>query len=104
MGTDNRRVKHDQLQVRILQFLENALPDAFLRPAAKATEDRIPLAKACGQVAPRRAGAVDPQHGVDKEAIVPGGYASVGGFSWEQMGDLSKLLVGDFMSSHNTKG
>jgi hypothetical protein len=58
-------------EVRVFdQRGENTLPNALLGPPPKALEYTVPVAEFGWQVAPWRAGASQPKHGVDEQAIV----------------------------------
>src|SRR4051812_2860743 len=48
----------------------SAFTDVGLHPIAKAREDAVPVPERTRQIAPRAAGAHNPQHGFDKQAVV----------------------------------
>ena len=52
------------------QRLEYRIPHPELAPAGEAHEGRIPLAISFGQVAPRSAGAQNPENTVDRSPLV----------------------------------
>jgi len=64
-----------------LQGLERAFPDAFFGQAAEAAGHGVRLAEAFGQVSPRAAGAHYPHDGVEKQAVIFGSHAAIGGFA-----------------------
>ena len=75
---DVRRVDEDIFEIGIIrQGLENALPDAFLRPTPKAGVDGEPFAEFLRQITPGCAGPRNPQDRFDKQAIVTRGGAGV---------------------------
>jgi hypothetical protein len=49
---------------------EKPLPDALFCPLPETSEHVVPAAERFGQVAPRHAGASQPQHGINKQTIV----------------------------------
>jgi hypothetical protein len=60
-----------RFEVRIVgQRGEEALPDTTFAPPIEAHENAVPLAKNLRQIAPRRAGAGDPQHRLDEHPVV----------------------------------
>ena len=50
---------------------EEALPDTTFSPPVEADEDAVPLAENFQQIAPRRAGAGDPQHRRHEHPVLP---------------------------------
>src|SRR3546814_18883629 len=64
---------YDQVfEVRIIrQRLEDAPPDPLGAPSAEAPKDAVPLAERLRQIAPRRAGAHNPQHALNEHPVVP---------------------------------
>ncbi len=75
------RIEHDPGQVGGLDGGKQALPHAFLGQSAEAFADRIRLAKALRQVGPGAAGARNPNHGVEKQAVIFRCYPAVGNFT-----------------------
>ena len=59
------------------EMLENPFPDAGLGPTGKPRVNLDRIAKPLRQVAPGRARLGDPQHGIDKQAIILGGDTGV---------------------------
>ena len=49
---------------------EDGLEDAFQRPSSEAAEHRVPVSELRVEIAPWRAGAGDPQHGLDEQPVV----------------------------------
>jgi hypothetical protein len=71
MRPPDGRVDDQVFEVRIIgQGLEKTLPNPGPRPAPEAPVDTVPRAEVSGQIAPRRAGARDPQDGIDKQPRV----------------------------------
>jgi hypothetical protein len=56
---------------------KRALPDSAFAPPVEAHENAVPLAKKARQIAPRRAGAGDPQHRLDEHPVVGAGPAGL---------------------------
>ena len=68
---DECAVDEDIFEIGIVaESLENALPNALLRPAPEARIYREPLAERLRQIAPRRARASNPKNGFDKEPVI----------------------------------
>ena len=101
MGAHGRRIDHHPLQIRLLQRIKDAFLNAVLGPSVVALEDRVPVAKALGQVAPGGTSARNPEHGVDKEAIVGGGATGIGRLAWKERRDVLPLVVTNGIASHN---
>lgn len=71
MDLDDRGVDHGVFHVRIVRDgVEQPHPDIGLHPVAKAREHAVPMAEGGRQIAPRAAGASDPQHRFDEQAVV----------------------------------
>ena len=58
----------------------------------------IELVEAFGQVRSRIIGAHYPDHGVEKQVVVLGRHAAIGGFTGQKRGDGGPLFVGSFMT------
>ena len=97
---DHGAVEEEPLQVGVLQGQEHPRPDALLGPAIEPLPDGVPLAEACGEVAPRGAGLGDPEHGVHEEAVIFGRYAGIAGLSGQEIPDPLPVLILDLMASH----
>src|SRR3954469_14659382 len=68
---DDGGVDQDVFQVGLVRDgVEQPLPDLRLHPVAKAGEDAVPVPEQGRQITPRTAGALNPQHRLDKQAIV----------------------------------
>jgi hypothetical protein len=93
VGADDGGVEDQPLQVVVLEVPEELLPAALARPAAEALPDGVVLAEALRQVAPRRAGLGDPEHGVDEQAVVLRGRAGVALLARQQVLDALPVLV-----------
>ena len=52
------------------QRFERCIPHAELTPAGEANKDRVPIAVSLGHVAPRRAGAQNPENTIDRSPLV----------------------------------
>ena len=77
---DDSAVDHRELHVGIVgDRLEQALEDVELHPVSEPLEHRVPVAEPLGQIAPRRAGARDPQHRLDKPAGIAARSARIAG-------------------------
>ena len=73
MGAHDRRVDHlhgGRRTVRLGQGFEHQLEQAALRPAAELPVDRVPLAEMPVQIAPRHAGARDPEDAVENPPVI----------------------------------
>ena len=104
MGAHDTRVEHDPFEVRLLKSLENGLPVAFFGPSGEAFVDGVVLAEAFGQVLPGCAGAGNPEHGIDEEAIILGIAAWFAGLSRQQGLDAFEVFVGDGVAVHGFGG
>ena len=73
MGTDHGAVDHLQLvwrNPRVVQRVEDILPQSGQGPAAELAVDRRPLAELFGQVAPRRTGSCDPEYTIQNKTMI----------------------------------
>ena len=68
----------------------NRLPDAAFAPAREAFVDGIGLAKALREILPGCAGSGDPEHGVNKKAVIGCVSARFAGLSRQQGAMRSK--------------
>lgn len=100
VGPDGGGIQHEPIQVRFLQGLKDLLPHALAGPAAEALVDGVPGAEALGKVPPGGAAAGNPEHGVDKLAVVSGCAPHIAGLAWEQRGKALPIIVTDFVASH----
>lgn len=67
------RINHQPLEVRLNnQTLEQLLPYATVTPTAKPAMGVLPIPEAFRQIAPRRTGAQNPKHRIEKPAVVLG--------------------------------
>src|SRR3712207_6735117 len=88
-GVDDR-----VLEIRVVgEVLEDLFKDAFQGPSAEALEDRVPVAEPVVEVAPARARAGDPQHGLEKEPVIVSRAARVAHFTGQQGRDALPLLI-----------
>jgi hypothetical protein len=68
---DDGGIDHNALEIWIVpQSLENPLPNALARPPIEPLEHTVPKPEFRRQIAPRRARAQYPKHGIDKQSIV----------------------------------
>jgi hypothetical protein len=65
-------------------MLEDGFKHTFQRPAAKAAKDRVPLPELLIEIAPRRAGADDSQHGLDEQPVVCPAATRIARLAWKQ--------------------
>src|SRR5262245_42562419 len=94
MGAYDGGVDDQVLKVRIVrQRRENPMPHTFAAPAAKASEDAIPLAERRRQIAPRRAGAHDPKHTFHEHPVVAASGAALVRASDDQTRDPLPLPI-----------
>ncbi len=93
----------DQIfKVRIFtQVLEKALPNALARPPPEAGVNCIPGAKFWWQIAPRRACARNPEHGVNEQSGIRASAAPVAGLAWHYVLDAFPLLVREHASNQD---
>ena len=85
----------------LLEGVQDALPAPLGAPAIEAAGDRGPGAVALGDIAPGRAGAVEPQQPVDHAAVVHEGLAALAPLRrplwWEQRRQPRPLPIGEVM-------
>ncbi|WHZ28845.1 MAG: hypothetical protein OJF51_003643 [Nitrospira sp.] len=78
-------VDHQPFVIRLVdQTLKKFLPDARIAPSDKATMRIAPSAISRRQVAPGRTGPQNPEHRIDKQAVILG-HAAPGAFAPRQM-------------------
>ena len=73
MRTDDGRIDHLQRGVRhsaSREPFQDHVPDATVGPPPKLPKDRVPVAEALRQVAPRCAGSHQPKHRVEHAAMI----------------------------------
>jgi hypothetical protein len=81
------------------QRIENTLTNALLGPSAETLEHAVPVTELFRQIAPWRAGASDPQHRIDEQAIilaVPSFVSIVSIFTRNKLLDAPPLRVRKF--------
>ena len=103
MGANDRCIEHDPFEIGILEHLEDGLPSAFLGPSLEAFVDGVVFAEALGQVFPGRAGAGNPEHGIDEEAVISGISAWFAGLSRQKGLDAFEVFVGDSVAVHGRR-
>ena len=65
------RIDHKPFVIRVVyQRFENLLPYAFIPPSAKPLMNGAPFSVVWRQITPWRSGAKNPEHSVDKSAVV----------------------------------
>lgn len=75
---DDTAVDHGVFEVGIFgQHPEHTIKCVGLHPSAKPFEDRVPLPEILGQIAPRAAGARDPENGIEKKARIRPGATGI---------------------------
>ena len=52
------------------QQLENALENSAFRPPAEALVDDLPIAETLGKIAPRNAGSISVENGLDEQSVI----------------------------------
>src|SRR5438128_453235 len=75
----------------LLQDLQHASPATLFAPALIATGHRLPGPEACGQLAPRRPRAHDPQDALHDQTMLDGGTPS-GCLWWQEWPQLFPVL------------
>jgi hypothetical protein len=81
----NGGIDDQVFKIRIFaQLGEKPLPDALLCPSPETSEHAVPVAKLFRQVAPRRAGADQPQHGINEQPIVRAVPTLVAFLAWNK--------------------
>ncbi len=73
MRTDDGRIDHLQRGVRhsaSREPFQDHVPDATVGPPPKLPKDRVPVAEALRQVAPRCAGSHQPKHRIEHAAMI----------------------------------
>lgn len=108
-GPDARRINHPRRAVDQSAFVrfdlqpaEDAVEQAALLLAAKARVDRLPLAVALGQIAPRRPRTKDPQDSVKHLAITEARPAC--GLLGKEVLNQLPLRVGQFVAADRCEG
>ena len=75
-------------------------PYALVSPPVIAYIDAVPVAEVFWQIAPRCAGTVNPEHGFEKEPIIPGGNPAICGLAREKVFDPGPLFVVEHHAFH----
>jgi hypothetical protein len=78
------------------QRIENTLPNAILGPPAETLEHAVPVAELFRQITPWCAGASDPEHRIDEQAIILAVPSSISVFTWNKLLDAPPLRVRKF--------
>ena len=104
VGPVGRGIEHDPVEVSLLKGLEDCLPTTLLRPTVEALIHCVGLTEALREVFPGSPGAGNPEHRVQKPAVVIGVAARTQRFARKQRLKAIVLLVGQFIaSSHERK-
>jgi hypothetical protein len=82
------------------QFGKYAMPDTGTRPARKSLVRAVPAPKLRWEVSPRTAGARDPQHCLDKQAVVCAAAAGIAALTWQQALDPIPLFIAELLAHH----
>jgi hypothetical protein len=93
-------VEEDPLQVRVLQFVEDAPPDPFSGPTIEPSPATVPVAEAFGEIAPRGPGLGDPEDGVDEEAVVLSGHARLSRLAWQITFNVFPVIIRYLVTTH----
>ena len=84
----------------LLDGRKEAVPEAGLAPAVQPTGHGGPRTIPCGQIAPRRPGAEDPQEAIEEAAMVHRRTSSRRFLGWKQGVKPLPLRIGECMSVH----
>src|SRR5262249_6580366 len=95
VGADDAAVQEQPFQVRVLQILEDPLPNSFVGPAIEAFPHRVPIAEPLGKITPRGAGLRDPKDRVHEQSIVRRSHARIAFLAGQKILDAFPLVVGD---------
>jgi hypothetical protein len=96
---DDGAVDDRGFEVRVIgQALEETLENTLVCPSSKAPEDRVPVAKPLGQIAPGRTRAHQPQHRLDKQPVVDRRAARVAGLARQQRRNPLPLRIAQDVS------
>src|SRR3990172_7507544 len=69
-GHDGGVDHHVFVVVIACQQLENALENSAFRPPAEALVDDLPIAETLGKIAPRNAGSISVENGLDEQSVI----------------------------------
>lgn len=98
VGPYDRGVGHPPVEVRLPQGLENHLPASLFCPVVEALIDRIILTETLWEIRPGSPSACNPEHRVQKAAVILGIATGVTRFSRKQRLKALVLLVGQFIA------
>ena len=102
MRFDMGGVYHEPFEVRLVNHdFKQPFPDAFVTPTAKSTLGIIPATELRWQVAPRSAGAQNPDNSIDESAIILGDTVPISPFPWKVRGDNLPSAIGNIMTVHS---
>ena len=102
MRPDYGRVDHGVFVVGIVrQRFEKTLPNPFCRPARETCVNVLPGAEVRRHVAPRCAGPISPDHGLDEQPIASNAVApDVSRTTRQQLFDPRELVVSQSVTVH----
>jgi len=100
-GTHDRRIDH-QIKVFAIdhQVAKDLVPHSTCRPAAEPLVHALVLAVALGKIMPMSAGAQNPEHPVDKNAVVRSRTAYRFHSPWQQTLDPRPLRISQLIATH----
>src|ERR1700677_769447 len=98
MGSDDRRVHDQPLQVGILQSLKNGLPRSLAAPPVEPSPDTVPLPETLRQITPRGTSLGQPQDGVNEQTVVLRCPPRLVRATWQQIFDPLPILIADRVS------
>ena len=100
VGPNNRAVDLGILVVCLgSQHFKDPLPNTTLAPAHVASMNHPKVAKAFGQIASGKAGAITIEHCLDKEAIILGSHSDGSHSAGEQMLNTLPLIITESVAS-----
>ena len=103
MSAHNGAVDHGVLIVGIGgEMLEQPFPDTGAGPAGEAGVDLDRIAEPLKQVAPRNAGAITVEHGIDKQTVVASVCANMTFAAGQQILDAIPLVVAQGIAAHRS--
>ena len=82
------------------EALQHHVPNAGLAPAAELPPGRVPIAELGGQITPRRAGAGDPEDGVQNAAVIAGRAAALRAGRGHERFEQASLFIGHQAPGH----
>lgn len=92
-ANDGRIDEHRAKSTFLGQGCEHLVPDKGARPTRKALVGAVPQRELRRQIAPGTTGTCDPQHHLDKPAIVCAAASTISLLAGEQRFDLLPLFI-----------